>query len=69
MYNIQAVDKEAITRDSYEKERIEVLDNIKPELNSFLWTRLPPNMTLSEAETVACDITSLVSTAWERHEP
>lgn len=42
-----------------------VLADLKQELNSFLWTKLPGSMTLQQAEDVSLDIMQIIHKAWE----
>ena len=40
----------------------------KEEINKFLWTHLPPNMTIAEAEAISIKIFDLIDGAWIDHD-
>lgn len=44
----------------------EKLDELKREINNFLWVNLPRSATLGEADNVAVEVHSLVSRLWRR---
>ncbi len=40
------------------------LDGLKERINQFLWTYLPGNVTLDEAETIAIKVYELMEREW-----
>lgn len=52
-------------QDDIEAERQSVMENLKPEINAFLWSRLPPWITLGKAEKEACDLFDKIRDLWE----
>lgn len=48
-----------------DSEMEEVMDKLKDDINAFLWTRLPPTLTLDEAEEIAVEMTTKIYTRWE----
>ena len=43
----------------------EIAPDLKVEINTFLWTRLPPTTTLGEADAIACDWYEAIKTRWD----
>ena len=39
--------------------------NLKVEINNFLWTHLPPDLTLAQADKIACDLYVKIQDLWE----
>ena len=47
----------------------EMSQDLKHDINRFLWPVLPPWMTLGEAENVAVDMYEQIALLWERRPP
>lgn len=43
-----------------------IIDNLKPEINNFLWMRLPPETTLDRAEGIANQLFTIIHNEWEK---
>src|SRR5260370_368531 len=56
------------TEPELSRERSVVLDSLKCDVNRFLWSKLPPTMSLGEADHLACQIHDMVAAAWEEAE-
>ncbi len=41
-----------------------VLDELKDDINAFLWTRLPATMTLERAEEIAVQVHGIIADEW-----
>ena len=64
---LEVFEKEQEKRE-FLSQKESILETLKPELNNFLWMRLPPNMTLDEAEDFACAIFEKIRDMWEEQE-
>ncbi len=43
-------------------------EHLKLEINNLLWTYLPPDMTLGNAESFACEIFERIRDEWEKRD-
>ena len=41
-------------------------ETLKPDINAFLWTRLPDSTTIKRADEIACAVHDLIFGEWER---
>lgn len=49
------------------EEARRIVGLLKDDINKFLWTRLPEDTTLCEAEDIASNIFDLIGYKWEKH--
>lgn len=49
------------------EEARRIVGVLKDDINKFLWTRLPEETTLCEAEDIASNIFDMIGYKWERH--
>lgn len=61
---IQDLNYEPPTPEDLGRERATVFEHLKEDVNRFLWSKLPPSMTMGEADHVACQIHDMLMAAW-----
>jgi endoglucanase Acf2 len=52
-----------------ERELKSIAEDIKTSLNNFLWMNLPDEITLKEAENIACEIHSTIMNEYYKRQP
>jgi len=52
-----------------ETEYDRIMRELKPEINNFLFSRLPGEMTLDEFEKVSIDIYKIIFESWQKYIP
>jgi len=46
----------------------EIPEDLKEQINNFLWVNLPSSVTLGDAEIMAAKIHDLIYLSWQKHE-